>query len=52
MLHHFNQLAQVPGCTADLAAEPKLYCLRKRICMKHMQVRIAAHAHMLTRLLQ
>lgn len=31
-------LTQVPGCTADLAAEPKLYCLRKRICTKHMQV--------------
>jgi hypothetical protein len=35
---------QVPGCSADLSAEPKLYCLRKRICTTHMQVRSAMAA--------
>lgn len=35
---HALLLSQVPGCCADLGTE-KLYCLRKRICSKHMQVR-------------
>jgi len=29
---------QVPGCNADLAAEPKAYFLHRHICREHMQV--------------
>jgi hypothetical protein len=36
--HHPS--VQVPGCSADLSAEPKAYCLRKRICTTHMQAEV------------
>ena len=30
---------QVLGCEADLQEENKVYCLQRRICSHHMQVR-------------
>jgi hypothetical protein len=39
-LHVYQPLLQVPGCLADLSSESKRYCWLKRICSKHMQVRM------------